>query len=350
MKLPLTEKTLKSSLDAGALCPIYIVYGNDSFLKKQAVNRIIKAAIGEDDGFNLLRFELEADLKQIYEELSSFPAFSDKKCVILTDYNIDECSKNDFERLMALAGDPYETSVFVLYFDTIAFEWKKADRLKSLIAAAEKCGGAAVLLDHRSRDELVRSLVASAKKQGAMLSPQNAGYLVDTCSLETQVLANELSKLCAFAKGEEITKQMIDKVAIKSIEASVYDLSAKIINGDTAGAMALLDDLYFMKVAPELIVFNISSAFVDMFRVAAAKDAGETPDSIAADFKMKGREFVLRRALTNLRRYDYKKLDISFDALLNAERKIKSYSSNERIIIEELIVKLIYIMKTGEAL
>lgn len=348
--MPLYEKSLKAALDAGAVCPVYVVYGNDGFLKKQAVNRIIKAAIEEDDGLNLIRFELMADLQEIYEELSSFPAFSERKCIILSDYNINECSKEDFERLLSLAGEAFETSVFIIYFDTITFDSKKTDRLKALVSAAEKCGGAGVLLDHRTRDELVRSLVASAKKQGSVLSPQNAGYLVDVCSLETEVLVNELIKLTAFAKGEEITREMIDKVAVKSVEASIYDLSKKIIAGDTAGAMTLLDNLYFMKVAPELIVFNISSAFVDMFRVAAAKDAGETPDSIAADFKMKGKEFVLRNARDNLRKFDYKKLDLCFSALISAERRIKSYSSNERSVIEELIVKLIYIMKTGEAL
>ncbi len=347
--MPLSEKALKNSLDSGALCSVYIVYGNDGFLKKQSVNRIIKAAIGEDDGFNLLRFELEADLQELYDELNGF-AFSGKKCVILTNYDIDDCSKNDFEKLLSLAGDSYESSVFIMYFDALTFEMKKADRLKALISAAEKAGGAAVQLDHREKSELIRSLVASAKKQGSLLSPQNAGYLIDVCSLETQVLSFELAKLTAYANGKEITRQMIDSVAVRSVEASIYDLSAKIMNGDTAGAMALLDDLFFMRVKPEFIVINISSAFVDMFRVAAAKDSGETPESIAADFKMKGREFVLRRALTNFRQYDYKKLDLSFDALLAAERKIKSYSSNERAVIEELIVRLIYIMRTGEAL
>ena len=34
---------------------------------------------------------------------------------------------------------------------------------KQLVAAAEKCGGAGVLLDHRSREELARSLVSGYK-------------------------------------------------------------------------------------------------------------------------------------------------------------------------------------------
>lgn len=348
--MPLSEKALKSSLDSGALYPVYVIFGNDGFLKKQAVSRIIKATVNEDDDLNLLRFEAGCELQDVYDELNGFPVMADKKCVILTDFDVDSCGKNEFERLVSLAGDRYETSVFVVFFDTVNVDLKRSERAKKLIAAAEGAGGVAVLLDHRTRDELARQLSASAKKQGCVLSAANAGYLIDTCSAETQILVNELSKLCAFAKGAEITRETIDAVAVKSVEASVYNLSARIISGDTSGAMSLLDDLYFMKVAPEIIIFNISSAFVDMFRAAAAKEQGLRPENVAADFKMKGREFVLRRAGENLRRYDYKKLDLSFSALLDADRKIKSYSSDERIVMEQLIVKLIYIMKTGDTL
>ena len=349
--MPLNEKTLKSSLDSGALCSVYIVHGNDGFLKKQAINRIVAASVGEDDGLNLLRFEAGCSLQDVYDELNGFPVMADKKCVILTDYDIDGAGKNEFERLLSLAGDAYETSVFVLYFDAYTPDQKKSNRLRQLISAAESVGGVVSELNHRTKEELARQLSASAKRQGSVLSYSNAGYLIDTCSSDTQVLVNELSKLCAYAKGEEITKAMIDTVAVKSVEASIFDLSVRIINGDTAGAMTLLDELYFMKIAPEIIVFNISSAFVDMYRVAAAKDSGLRPLEIAEDFKVpKIRDFTLNRAAENLRRYDYKKLEYSFKALLDADRKIKSYSSPDRFIVEQLIVKLIYIMKTGESL
>ena len=349
--MSLNEKALKSTLDAGALYPVYVVHGNDSFLKKQAVDRIIKATVDPDDELNLLRFESGASLQYIYDELGGFPVMAERKCVVLTDYNIDTCDSADFERLLTLAGESYETSVFVIHFDSLAVDSKKSDRLKKLITAAERAGGASVLLDHRTRDELARQLSASAKKQGLELSVKNAGYLIDVCSTDTQTLVNELSKLIAYVKSGEITRETIDRVAVKSIESSVYDLSVRIISGDNAGAMALLDDLFFMKIGPELILHNISSAFVDMFRAAAARDKGLRPAEIYAAFKVpKNKEFLMNRAADNLRRYDYKKLDLSLSALLEAERRIKSYSSDSRIIFEELIVKLIYIMKTGEAL
>ncbi|MBO7217436.1 MAG: hypothetical protein J6V50_01910 [Clostridia bacterium] len=234
--MPLNEKTLKSSLDSGALCSVYIIYGNDGFLKKQAINRLIAASVGEDDGLNLLRFETDCSLQDVYDELNGFPVMADKKCVILTDFDFEQCGKNDFERLLALAGDTYETSVFVISFDAISPD-KKSNKFKQLLSAVERSGGAVVLLDHRTRDELARQLSASAKRQGSLLSVRNASYLIDNCSSDTQTLINELAKLCAYANGEEITKEMIDTVAVKSVEASIYDLSAKIIRGDTAGAM-----------------------------------------------------------------------------------------------------------------
>ena len=56
--------------------------------------------------------------EELYDELNGF-AFSGKKCVILTDYDIDDCSKDDFEKLLSLAGDSYESSVFIIYFDAL---------------------------------------------------------------------------------------------------------------------------------------------------------------------------------------------------------------------------------------
>ena len=348
--MALSEKSLKQSLENGAILPVYVIVGNDSFLKTQAMERIIKAAIGEDDGFNLVTFEDNCDLEVLYNELNSCSFTSDKKCVILSDYDVERCSKEEFDKLTLLAGTKYETSVFIIYFDAIVYDAKKSSKIKGLIQAAEGVGGSSVILDHRTKDELVRQLVASAKKRNCTLSSILAGYLIDVCSTDINTLLNELSKLCLYVKQGEITKEIIDRVAVKSVEASIFDLSKKIIAGDTAGAMKLLEDLYFMRVSPDLIIHQIAQAFVDMYRASAAKKQGVSVETAAEDFNMKNTAFRLRIASGNLRKYDDNKINLSFDAIIQAERENKSYSTDARVIIEKLIVKLIYIMKTGESL
>lgn len=347
----LNDKTLKSSLEAGSVLPVYLIAGDDIYLKQQALNRIIKATVDPDDEMNLLRFEYGVDLQLVYDELNGFPLMADKKCVILSEFDINDSTKSEFENLLELARDSYDTSVFVLYFGTCEVDFKKSDRVKELVSAVEASGGAVVRLDHKTPEEISRWLCASAKRQNCILSPKNANYMIEICSTDISFLSNEVAKLCAFVKNGEITREIIDKVCVKSIEASVFDLSAKVINGDTAGAMKLLDELYYMNSENIIIFHNISSAFVDMYRAHLAKSEGKNPEALADSFKVPAnRAWLLRKAAGNLRKFDEKKLRLSFEAILRTEKELKSYSSSGRHAIEKLVVRLIYIMKTGEAL
>ena len=346
----LDDRALKSSLETGVTLPVYIIAGEDVYLKKQALDRIIAATVEPGDDMNLIRFAHNVELQQVYDELNGFPIMADKKCVVLVDYDINDADKSDFENLLELAGDPVDTSVFVIYFGNTEIDFKKSDRFKKLLAAAEKAGGALVRTDHKTSGELARWLVASAKKRGCNMSPNAATYMVEVCSADVSTLSGEIEKLCFFVDGGDITRETVDRVCVKSIEASVNDLSAKIMAGDSAAALKFLDELFFANVEPYLIFYNIASSVIDMFRVLAAKAVGKRPEDIAGPFKYGKREFLLRRAQANLKKFDAKKLDLAFDALIKAEGELKSFGGGERLILEKLIVRIIYIMKTGEAL
>lgn len=345
----LNEKTLKTSLQSGVNIPVYLITGDDAYLKKQAVSRIVNATVEADDEMNLIHFDTHVRLQEMYDELNGFPLMADKKCVVLTDYDIEDAIKSDFENLCEMASEPYESTVFVILFNAYEIDYK-SERFKALQKAVERSGGAEVRIEHKTTVELARWLSAAAKKNGCELSYQNAQYLMEICSVDINVLTNELSKLTAFVKSGEITKEIIDSVSVKSVEASIFDLSKKIISGDSSGAMKLLDELFFMNVKGITILFQISSVFVDMYRALAAKKAGVKPITLADSFGYGKRGFLLERAESNLRMFDDKKLSLSFDAIIKAEKEIKSFSSRERAIVEKLIVRLIYIMKTGEAL
>ncbi|MBO5908288.1 MAG: DNA polymerase III subunit delta [Clostridia bacterium] len=349
--MPINEKALRNGLKAGALTPVYLIYGNDNFLKKQAADLIIKAAVPEDDGFNLLRYEYGCELQEVYDELCAFPIMSDKKCVIFYDFDIDNASSADFEKLLELSSQRYETAVLVLQFIALAPDFKKSERGKKLLAAVEKAGGIVAEINHRTREELIGQLVSSAKKHGVTLSPSVSAYLIDSCSTDVNILSNEISKLSAYVKsGNEITKETIDAVAVKTVEASVYGISEKILSGDAQGSLKLLDELYFTRLDTRIIFFQIASGFVDMYRTLAFKSKGVSLEQAGLDFKMGNRAFLLKKADIALRKIDEKALGLCFDILIDADRQLKGYSQDDKIILEKLILRLIYAIKTGEAL
>ena len=322
-----------------------------NFLKKQSVDNIIKAAALEDDGFNVLRYEYGCNLEEVYDELSAFPIMADKKCVILADFDIDKADSSDFEKLLQLCSERYETSVFVLHYIALEPDFKKSERSKKLLQAIEKAGGIVAEINHRTREEMIGQMVAAAKRQGVTLTPAVSAYLIDSCSTDVNILSNEISKLCAYVgKGTEITRETVDEISVKTIEASVYAISEKVIAGDVAGSLKLLDDLYFSGLETKIIFFQIASSFVDMYRVLQAKKRGVSYEKAGIDFKMGKRAFVLKKADAWLRKTDEKTLKICLDIFIDADRQIKSISADEKIFMEKLILRLIYAIKTGESL
>ena len=97
-------------------------------------------------------------------------------------------------------------------------------------SVSEKNGGVTVQLDHRSASELVKMLTDGAKKRGCVMSPSAARLLIETSGEDINTLASELEKLCFYAPGSEITEKHIENVAVKTVEASVYELSSFIFS------------------------------------------------------------------------------------------------------------------------
>lgn len=343
------EDALKGQIKSGVLSPVYIILGEDDFLKRMYVDKITALVADKDDIFNYSRFGADCNLQDVYDFLEQLPIMSDKKCALLCDYDIEHCGAGDFEKLLTLVTNPTDDAVFVIWFDSLFPDPKKSARLKKLIAKTEKGGGCAVLLNHRRVSELVKMLTDGAHKRGCTFEPAAAKYLVETAGEDILTLQNELNKLCFYLPGGTITRQDVDLVSVKTVEASVYNLSKHIFARDAGGALKTLDELFFMRLEPMIILYTVSSAYVDLYRVFVCRKKGQKNPEIAAEFGYKGREFVLDRAAQSLSKFDFKRLSLSFEALLAADRQLKSFGADPRTVLEQLIVRLIYIIAKGES-
>ncbi len=344
------ERDLKKNIDSGNFLPVYLLFGNDDGLKRLYCNTIIKKTVGEDDCFNLQRFHSECELQSVYDACMQYPMMSDKKCVTLCDYDFEKNGETNFERLLSLIAEMPETTVLVLWFDTVEIDEKKSSRFKKLVAQVEKIGGMCVKMDHRTAQDLVRMICSAAEKLGCKMESSTAKYLIEVCSADYNILKNEIDKLTAYAKNSLITKDMIDAVCVKSVEASIYNISRELVSKNIGKALNLLDELLFLKVKPHAILATLSRAFVEMYIGKTAVVSGVKPAEAAETFGYKGREFVITKAIDSARKTDEKQLGMCLKELLSADSKIKSTSADERVIIEELMVKLVYIMSEGKCI
>ena len=343
------EDTLKKNVSANSLLRVYLLFGEDGFLKKSYSDKLLKLITEPDDVFNCSKFDSNCDLQDVYDAVLQLPFMGDQKFIELYDFDFEKCSKTELDRLCTLIEEVPDTACFVIRLDSVDFDSKKSSKFKRILTSVEKNGGIVAKLDHRKAPELSKMLCDGAAKRGCKFEPNAARYLIETAGDDINLLKNELEKLCAFVLNGTITKETVEMVSIKTVETSVYNLSKFIIEGDVSASLKILDELFFTRVEPMVILHTISSVYVDMLRVFAAKSVSLTTKDVDTEFGYKAKAFLLDKATLNLRKFDRKKLELSLDALIEADRCLKSFGAEPRIILEQLIVRLIYIIVKGES-
>lgn len=343
-----SEQMLKSNIKSGNILNTYFIFGDDTYLKEHYTDKITLSTVDKNDEFNFIKFENGCNLQDVYDAKEQFPILADKKCIIISDYDFEACGKADFEKLLLLLSEPAETAVLIFLCNNLTVDEKKSDRFKKIVSATEQGGGMAVRLNHRTNADLVHLLSDGAVKRGCSFANGAAGYLTECCGFDINILLSELEKLCAYSGTNPITRETIDLICVKSVDASVYNLVKEIINLNITGALELINTLYDMRVEPMIILHTISSDFIDFYRAYTAREAGLSVNTAAEKFGYGNRKFAFEKAGRMLGKFNAEKLRLCLNELVDADRRIKSFSSDGRVILEELTVRLAYIISKGE--
>ncbi|MGN1417917.1 MAG: DNA polymerase III subunit delta [Acutalibacteraceae bacterium] len=335
------EKQLRAHIKSKEFFPVYLMIGDESYLKQLYTNTIVEKNIDTAfESFNFDKFDGKGlDLRDVYEKAMLMPMMSGKRCIVVDDYKLDGLNAKETEQMESVFSSVPESTVLIFKQDSVPFSKKSG---KKVLALFEKYG-AVCELNKRKGADLIKPLISSASKQGCELSSDNAQYLVRSVSDDFNVLINELNKACNYVQSGEITKAAIDAVCVKSVDAKVYYLTKALIAKDFEKAYEVLDSLIRLKTEPEYILGAIIGTYTDMYRVKVCACCGQSVQSIKDNFNYKGREFVLDNAVRDSRKIDISVLRKCLDVLSEADRKLKSGRDNTTLIIEQVMVKLILI-------
>jgi DNA polymerase-3 subunit delta len=338
---------IRDQLKIGRFKGIYVLYGEEDYLKSLYCNRIIKKAINKDfESFNLQKFDAyNFDIPHILAAINNMPLMSDFKCVLLKDVDINDLAAAEWKELLTSLKSLPSECIVIFLFNAVKLDVKKSDRAKALITLAQKNGVVAEIM-RMTQGDLERAIGKMIAKNDCSISDKNLAYFLDTCGHDMNNLINEVEKLCAYAKNStftennEILKQHIDELSIKPISSSIFDLAKAIVNGNSEKGIQLLDELFYQNLEPVVILSALSGAFCDLYRAKAATEQGATQEDIETDFFYKGTEFRIKNALRDCRNIDMSFLKRSLDLLLEADEKLKSTSTDNRIVLELLLTQM----------
>ncbi len=341
------EDELRRDISSGHFAPVYLIYGDDSYLKNHYKDTLAKKASDGDPFFNLQKFEGDTDLQEVFDAVNQFPMMAERKSVLLCDFDF---TKGDFDRLLELIANANDTCVLIICFDTVDFDAKKGTKEKKILSAVEKVDGKCAEINHRNITALIKMLSDGAKKRGCIFGEIACRHLIDIAGTDLSTLKNELDKLCAYVGSGDISKDVVERISVKSVDASVYDYVKQIFSGNISMALTQLDDMFFMRIEPMIILSVMASSYVDIYRAYTANIKGVTKSDIASDFKYpKNKLFLIDRAIQNIKKFNNVKLRLSLECIAEADKSLKSFGADPRTVLEQLTVKLVYILTKGES-
>jgi DNA polymerase-3 subunit delta len=340
MRVELIDKQLKT----GDLEKLYLLYGDEDYIKSYYCGAIAKKAVSGMESFNLHKFDGDSfNLSLLEAAIDNLPLMSERKCIILRDIDPDGLRIEDWKELQKLLKAIPKECVLVFCYLAVKYD-KKSSRWKTLIGIAQKAG-LAVEIGKQQKKDLVKWLVKKAGENSCTLSTETAEYLINTCGEDMTLLSGELEKLCAFAAGGEISKTAVNELASKPLDASIYDLARAVTDGRTGYALNMIDELFDKKEEPVVILSALSGAFCDLFRAKTALLSGVRQTELENDFNYRGREFRIRNAIRDCAGLEIEFLRGSLGLLMRTDESLKSTRIDKRVILERLVVEMAALRK-----
>lgn len=340
------DKELNKHIKEGKFLPIYAIYGEEQMYVKSFTEKLVKAVAGDEPSeFNFHTFSGDVNLDDFAASLQIIPFMSRYNCVLLSDMYFDNCSSDELKRFSEITKNIPDGTVLIVSMPTYKPSKNKA-AFTSFVKHADKVG-AVCEFKTLTQNETERFIAKWANSNGKLISHVNAAKLISYCGSDLNLLKNEVDKICSYARGEEITLEDIEKLATLNLESKIYTLSDAVLNGNAQKAFNTLDILFYQREEPIMMLYVLSSSYIDAYRIRVADECGVSKQEVAKIFDYKSRAFVLDSARRATSKVSTQAIRKSLDLLLQADVDFKTTSVNARLYMEQIIAQLLLIAKEG---
>ena len=340
----LEEDAFARMLKAKPDLHLFLIYGDDDFLKDYYCDKLVDRTV--DESMRTFNFHVyqdaETDLDDVFADADNLPMMAEKTCLLVRNYPLCDLRKEEMKDFEKKLADVPDTTVLIFFYNTLHVEYnvKKSTKWNNVVKLFIKYG-AAVQLDHRSPAKIAAMLVKRAGDRGAVIGLPEAQYFVECVGDDMQTLLNEFNKLCAYSEGQPVTREMIDATAVKSVEASVFDISAALFSGDTDKAFAKVNELFRQKAELQPMLGALASAYVDIYRYKAALNAGRDYNDFAESFGYTGGySYRFKKIADSARKSRIADIRKAIEILSEADVKSKSTKADPQILMTETIARL----------
>lgn len=306
---------------------VYLLYGEETYLKLQYRDKLKNALMLEEDAMNYSHYEGKGISEgEVIDLAETMPFFSEHRVIVLEDTGFFKNASEKLPEYMKSLPD-YLVMIFVE---------SEVDKRNKMFKAVQKAGRV-VEFSTQKEDTLltwVARLLANVDKR---ITKADAQYLLSRTGTDMNNIAAEVEKLICYTLDRDIvTREDIDAICTEQTENRIFEMIRAVTEQNQEKALELYYDLLALKEPPMRILFLLARQYNQLLQVKELMEHGNGQQEIAG--KMKLQSFIVRNYINYAKRYTKKELIQMVSACMETEEAVKTGLLTDVLSVELLIV------------
>lgn len=318
---------LQKDIASGQFKKCYLLYGEETYLKRQYKQRLRDALIPQGDTMNLSSYQGKGiDVKPLIDFAETLPFFADYRLILIEDSGF-------FKNAEPLLADYLPTAPSSTVFLFVESEVDKRNRLYKTV----KDLGRVVEMKPQTEATLERWVLGTLKKEGKQITKPTLELFFSKTGLDMEIISQELEKLLSYClEKDTITPEDVNAVCISQTPDQIFQMINAIANKQTKQAIALYYDLLLLREAPLRILALLVRQFRILLRIKDLQQLGYSNNTIFQKAGMPA--FAARQCLQQTQKFTMEDLKAALEACAQTEEDIKTGKIAGQLGVELLIV------------
>lgn len=307
---------------------VYLLYGNENFLKQSCKNRLKNAVAGEDTMNFMAVTGKEFDLTTLRDFTETMPFFAEKRMLIMEDSGIFKGSAEGFPEWI----DALPESACVVFVES---EIDKRSRVYKRVQDK----GYVSEMNHPDDAMLEKWILQKIGARKLNITRDAFRRFLEITGNEMDTLNNEIEKLCDYCElNGNITIEDVELIVTPVVTSRVFELVEQVARGNHERSMELYYDLLSLKEPAMRILFLIARQLNQLVLIKDMLMQRKNRDEIARAMSLK--PFIVSKLSDQAAGFTLQKLKDSIRLAVELEEAVKTGDLNETMAVEILINRM----------
>ncbi|MDO4632845.1 MAG: DNA polymerase III subunit delta [Eubacteriales bacterium] len=306
---------------------VYLLCGEEAYLKKQYRQKLLAALLDEENSINLNRYEGKGiSVPALIDQAETLPFFAEYRVILIEN---SEFFKSSPAELAAYLEQIPPTTVIVFVED-------EADKRGKLYKAVKKYGRI-VEFTTQNEDTLIRWILGELKREDKKITRNTMTLFLEKTGTDMLHIQSELEKLLCYTMGREvITSEDVEEICTTHTEGKIFKMLDAMAEKRQRDALDMYYDLVLLKEPPMRILYLITRQLNLLMQVKELRGQGYDVNTIASRCGIA--PFIVRNYQKQERHFSQERLRELVERAITLEEAVKTGRMNDRMAVELLLV------------